>query len=137
MVAEVNETEVANRNGLAIPHQEYKKANEIPFRYVRRLGQGSSGEVDEVEALSKAAPLTGNFARKVIWAGPRLRPNFRLIQDEVDTIKHLQHRHIIQVLATYSLGAQFALIMTPVTETNLQDYLAANSITAPQAEMYH
>ncbi|KAH0562659.1 hypothetical protein GP486_002665 [Trichoglossum hirsutum] len=126
----------ARAKNISKPHQEYQLVTEVPFEHIRDLGQGSHGIVDEVESLPGAAPLTGRFARKVIRAPSGSRPNFRPIRDEVDIVKRLRHHHIIQVVTTYTVQWRFAIIISPVTETNLKEFLASTSHPPPDRTIH-
>ncbi|KAI9869329.1 MAG: hypothetical protein M1813_000118 [Trichoglossum hirsutum] len=106
-------------------HQLYAQKGQIPFRHIEPLGQGSYGYVDKVERTSEPS-LGQTYARKVIRVPvdtPYRESTLASIQKEVDIIKNLRHLHIVRIAGTYICGRAFAIIMTPVAEENLEEYL--------------
>ena len=92
------------------------------------LGHGRSGYVEEVESVSgfpaNSSVEGQRFARKVIIVHTaRFADDSRAIRREVNIILQLNHHHVIQIHATYELGRQFAIIMSPVADMNLAAYL--------------
>ncbi|KAH6644148.1 kinase-like domain-containing protein [Boeremia exigua] len=90
--------------------------DELPFIHVSLLGHGHSGTVEKVRDNN-----TGElFARKTITipASRRVRSERSdTFHNEVRTIRKLsQHRHIIEVFATYITEEHFGLILRPVAE---------------------
>ena len=109
---------------LSLPsgHTQYENANQIPFRWIRNLGRGSYGIVDEVVFASHEGRLI-NYARKTLQ-NTGAQHVYRMIQDEIDLLKRLRHKHVIEVLSTYSIGKKYAIIMSPVAEIDLKSLLA-------------
>jgi serine/threonine protein kinase len=121
------------RNGPSSPHsprhQGGEEANNA-FKHIRKLGYGAFGAVDEVEHCASKI----HFARKTIRISPR-RSASSLVQAqrEVTALRRLKHQHIINVLASYSWDGHFAIIMFPVAERNLSEFLLdENATTLPQ-----
>ncbi|OCK75092.1 kinase-like protein [Lepidopterella palustris CBS 459.81] len=113
---------------LLATHKHFEQGEEIPFKHVRPLGRGAFGVVDEVEYLQgrpgAATNAPATYARKVVQNTGSLH-NYRMIQDEIDLLKRLRHKHVVRLLTTYSVERQYAIIMSPVADTNLRDYLAS------------
>jgi small GTP-binding protein len=105
-------------------HFQYETADQIPFLWVENLGKGSYGIVDKV-AFDRGTNPPAIYARKTFQnAG---RPHvYRMIQDEIDLIKRLRHSHVVSIIATYSIGTKFAIIMTPVAEMDLKKFLTTS-----------
>jgi GTPase KRas protein len=105
-------------------HSQYETADQVPFLLVENLGKGSSGIVDKV-AFDRGTNHPAIYARKTFKnAG---RPHvYRMIQDEIGLIKRLQHSHVVSIIATYSIGTKFAIIMTPVAEMDLKKFLTTS-----------
>ena len=110
-------------------HQGQQEAKNV-FKHIRKLGYGAFGAVDEVEHCASKI----HFARKTIRVSPR-RSASSLVQAqrEVTALRRLKHQHIINVLASYSWDGHFAIIMSPVAERNLSEFLLdENATTLPQ-----
>lgn len=56
-----------------------------------------------------------------------------MIQDEIDLLKRLRQKHVVRLLTTYSVDRQYAIIMSPVADMNLKDYLSS---TKPEGKIY-
>ncbi|KAL2065015.1 hypothetical protein VTL71DRAFT_4155 [Oculimacula yallundae] len=97
------------------------------FEFVRKLGYGTFGKVDEV-----FHPGTKTcFARKSIRTSlHRSLPALAQARREVVALCSLRHVHIIGVVAYYTLEDQFSIIMSPVAEENLSEYML-NESAAP------
>jgi serine/threonine protein kinase len=75
------------------------------------LGYGSHGSVDTVQDCT-----TGTvYARKI--------STHECFQQEVDTLKRLSHPHIIRFVAEYIHNSYLNLVMSPVAEMTLRDWL--------------
>jgi serine/threonine protein kinase len=109
------------------PHGDQEAKN--AFKHIKKLGYGAFGAVDEVE--HRASKI--HFARKTIRVSPRLSDSSLVqAQREVTALRRLKHQHIINVLASYSWDGHFAIIMFPVAERNLSEFLLdENATTLP------
>jgi serine/threonine protein kinase len=109
------------------PHGDQEAKN--AFKHIKKLGYGAFGAVDEVE--HRASKI--HFARKTIRVSPRLSDSSLVqAQREVTALRRLKHQHIINVLASYSWDGHFAIIMFPVAERNLSEFLLdENTTTLP------
>jgi serine/threonine protein kinase len=120
-------------NGSPSPHSSRDsdgKGTVDIFESVQKLGYGSFGMVDEVEHCATKI----HFARKTIRLSSR-RSASALSQAhrEVVALRQLKHQHIVNVLASYSSGDHFSIIMFPVAERNLSQFLLdENATTLPQ-----
>ncbi|XTI89863.1 kinase-like domain-containing protein, partial [Cenococcum geophilum] len=82
--------------------------NNLPLPF---LGRGAYGSVDVVQQC-----YTGQvFARK--------RSRTTSFHREVEITKRLKHPHIIQFVAAYTQNSSLNLIISPVAESTLRDYL--------------
>ncbi|KAH6681308.1 hypothetical protein B0J14DRAFT_556738 [Halenospora varia] len=97
-----------------------------PFQFIKRLGHGSFGVVDEVEhCVTKKV-----FARKSVREiTPRSVLTMSQARRELLALRTLKHSHIIKVVASYSVGNTFAMIMSPVAEYNLHQFMREEGST--------
>ena len=107
-------------------HTEYQSHKVVPFVTVRQLGHGSLGVVDVVRMES---PDVGSLlvARKIIRVRTmdrkRLRP---IMQQEIDVLQRLKHKHIIQIVGTYEttcIPCQFGILIHPAGDEDLHNFL--------------
>jgi len=107
-------------------HQIYTQSSQIPFRTIENLGRGAFGIVDKVEGTSE--PFLGQiYARKTLFLPPqgsRREKMLALIQNEVEIVKQVRHSHIVSLIGTYASIKDYAIIMDPVAEENLEECLA-------------
>ena len=87
------------------------------FEQIKVLGTGSYSIVEEVLHL----PTRLCCVRKTSRADQQsqhqhLRVEFRALQ-------RLKHQHIIRLLDSFSIGTKFSLLLAPVAESNLAEYL--------------
>ncbi len=94
----------------------------LPFIIRRRLGSGGHGLVDEVFTVS--SPKT--FARKsVLRKGGLYETSAQMLhlKNELSILKDLSHPHLTKLIGAYADAKCFHIIMSPVAEQNLADYL--------------
>ncbi|KAI9825218.1 MAG: hypothetical protein M1832_001252 [Thelocarpon impressellum] len=111
------------------PHKAYSTRDDAPYQYVRDLGAGTSGIIYEVKCVR--GPCAGlRFARKIVQQACATTPDARRrIEDEVRIIRMLRHQHITRVQATYSTPTEFVLLMLPVAERDLRDWIFDFDVT--------
>lgn len=106
-------------------HHFFHKST-VPLMSLQQLGSGSLGVVDEVRVPKINNGMT--MARKQIQV---LKSNRRkiigCINDEIATLKSLQHLHIVQFLGSYeeelSNRSLAAILMYPVGDADLKTFL--------------
>ncbi|KAG8527696.1 uncharacterized protein KY384_007850 [Bacidia gigantensis] len=93
------------------------------FVVVKRLGKGISGEVNEVREMSTGQ----SFACKHVHTGtlePRIaRSRERLFMNEVSIMQKLSHLHIARVLLRFKNKDRISMIMLPVADCDLLQYM--------------
>lgn len=90
-----------------------------PFRRIRLLGSGSYSIVEEVLHL----PTQLRYARKSSRPGKESLQSHLMM--EMQTLQSLRHRHIIRFFDWFSTGHSLSIILSPVAESNLAQYLEA------------
>ncbi|KUJ22734.1 uncharacterized protein LY89DRAFT_308998 [Mollisia scopiformis] len=92
------------------------EGNDDIFKSVGKLGYGTFGFVDEVEHATTKI----HFARKTI----RITHQQGFVpQRELAALRNLKHVHIVNLTASYVFEDQFSIIMSPVADCNLSDYM--------------
>ncbi|KAF2002636.1 kinase-like protein [Amniculicola lignicola CBS 123094] len=98
-------------------HVEYEPSeeNQIPLKVERTIGHSATALVESV------------MCRRIRLAQKRIRCNRRLTPyDAVVEVQHLQrlkHFHLIRVVGTYIIRRDLAILLYPVTEWNLEEFM--------------
>ncbi|OQO04946.1 hypothetical protein B0A48_07964 [Cryoendolithus antarcticus] len=103
-------------------HQWINGTGDDWFIYQRSLGRGGFGEVDDVIGKWSSA----NFARKRVPKGEvsiRSREGQVQFENEMMLLKNLSHRHIVKLFGTYTDRDYMVLVMQPVADKNLKQFL--------------
>jgi GTPase KRas protein len=117
-------------------HHDYSATQTIPWQLISRLGQGSCSTIEEIEATDASEPKM-RYARKSFLVPPHSRRRvLSLIQNEVSILTALRHCHVTQIHSTYCTEREFAIIMSPVAEMNLGEYLSYNSRPTGDSPIY-
>jgi serine/threonine protein kinase len=123
-------------------HHAYADENSIPWIAMKRLGHGHNSIVEKVKLLQakeKNGQWSGYYVRKLL-RGPSARQAyakwFMDISTEADIMKSLCHRHVVQLHSTYTLRQDYAIIMSPVGDMNLADYLANSEGPTAESPMH-
>jgi serine/threonine protein kinase len=103
----------------------------LPFTRLRRLGSGGHGLVDEVVS---AAPKD-IFARKsVLRKSTELPTSSQMahLKNELAILKGLSHPHLVKLIGAYTDAEYSHIIMSPVADQNLADYMRSSKTSRPQ-----
>lgn len=110
---------MAEITGPQIPkHTEYAAQSDIPFQKVDHLGQGAYGVVDKVQQGSCF------YARKTFTVYKHLRRKLlEQISREIKMITSIEHTHAVRLVETYACKLEYAMIMEPVADGNLAEFI--------------
>jgi serine/threonine protein kinase len=102
----------------ALKHTEYAKESDIPFQKIEHLGRGAYGVVDKVQRGSQF------YARKsfTIYKHHRRRI-LDEITHEIRLANSIKHIHAVSLVETYTCGLEYAMIMEPVADGNLAEFI--------------
>ncbi|KAF2205191.1 kinase-like protein, partial [Delitschia confertaspora ATCC 74209] len=103
----------------------YEDRREIPYEILGPLGGGAYGTVYRVKRISGRRSGTVYALKSItLRQGYTSRGNaLERCQNEVKMIKQARHIHVITLVETYKCRREFCIIMEPVAEGTLQDYL--------------
>jgi TolA-binding protein len=106
-------------------HCHFKKGESPPLEHLRTLGQGGFGIVDLVRSeISFKEYARKRVPRPAIIGRRRKQENaMKLFITEIEVLKRLGHEHIIQFIGSYTDSRHVGLLMSPVADMNLKDYL--------------
>ncbi|KAL5384227.1 hypothetical protein DPSP01_005372 [Paraphaeosphaeria sporulosa] len=104
-------------------HQIIADEESVPFRRQKLLGKGGFGEVDKVFSLITFR----EYARKCVSRPSVFRKKsiecMRQLEEEIQILKRLKHRHTVKYVGSYTSPANLGLIMTPIADLDLAEYL--------------
>jgi serine/threonine protein kinase len=97
---------------------------------VEDLGKGAHGYVDRVVSTVSHK----EYARKLIPRGRTFQRDQKVLRDferELGTLKKLRHRHIVRLVGSYTDPRFVGIVMSPVAECDLKDFLNSCTSHAP------
>lgn len=110
-------------------HRHFGIDGDNYFVQVKPLGKGAFGEVDHVRSrLSR-----NEFARKRMLRGRTFSKDKEAIlgfERELEVLKRLSHQHLVKFIGSYTDPKYVSLIMAPVAECNLAEYLKISPFPA-------
>lgn len=102
----------------AVKHTEYAAEFDVPFHKIKHLGRGAYGVVDKVQRGSEI------YARKTFTVYKhQKRRMLKEIAHEIRLISSIKHVHIVSLVETYTCGLEYAMIMEPVADGDLAEFL--------------
>ncbi|KAI4606470.1 hypothetical protein J4E83_010061 [Alternaria metachromatica] len=117
---------VYNREALSLerhaPHGHFNDSTEVPFKKVGELGKGGFGYVDRVVSTISHK----EYARKLILRGKTFKKDKQVLKDfttELWNLKRLSHKHLVELVGSYTDRKFVAIVMLPVADANLQTFL--------------
>ncbi|KAF2233283.1 kinase-like protein, partial [Viridothelium virens] len=105
-------------------HRNLDGPAETYFRRVRRLGEGGFATVDEVVGnLSSKHFALKRMPRHTFFETDRSR--LEAVKNELQSLKRLSHKHIVQLVGSFTDHEGIGLLMTPVAKQNLAEFMTA------------
>ena len=103
-------------------YQPHPYDTHMQYKAIRRLGRGSSGDVDEVEEVTKHSPAQ-RYARKRIVLTGTSESQRTAVLHEVEIMKTLRHQHIASICFPKLETDSCSIFMQPVADGDLWQYL--------------
>jgi serine/threonine protein kinase len=119
LLTQVQAADVENDLGR---HRHFAQDGNVFFQPIRSLGTGGFGEVDHVWSRLSL----NEFARKRIPRGKTFKKDKAGIIDfekELSALKRLSHHHLVKFVGSYTDPKYVGLIMSPVADSNLAEFL--------------
>src|SRR5271170_4962023 len=110
-------------------HRHFSRAEDVPMRKIKELGKGGFGYVDHVVSTITYK----QYARKLIPRGRTFKKNMEVLKDferELGHLKKLSHIHIVELIGSYTDPKFVGIIMSPVAEYNLKEFLTLDPLPA-------
>jgi serine/threonine protein kinase len=114
-------------------HCYFRKGEALPLEMKGILGSGGYGQVDKVLSLISFK----QYARKRVLRSAafrgRKKEEVKQFVSEIEILKRLKHRHIIEFIGSYTDAKYIGLLMVPVADMDLATYIK-NSSTADSSQ---
>ncbi|KAF2491119.1 hypothetical protein BU16DRAFT_144198 [Lophium mytilinum] len=104
-------------------HGHFSKDEPLPFEIKGKLGSGGFSQVDRVLSLISYKEYALKRTRRRVAFGNDTREAFKRFKAEVEIIKYLKHRHMIEFVGSYTDPVFLGILMSPVADTDLAKYL--------------
>jgi len=112
-------------------HIDYHSNELVPYQQIHVDGfpkTGSFGRVDKAYAPSQPHTV---LARKEIFANYDKSELDKRIQKEVETLKKLDHPHLLRLWGTYTHRRTFFILLQPFANQSLKDILYQKDMVVP------
>jgi TolA-binding protein len=105
-------------------HCYFKQGESVPFEAKAVLGQGGFGQVDRVmSTISFKEYARKRVLRSSAFRGRR-KEDVKQFITEIEILKRLKHKHVVEYVGSYTDPKFLAVIMSPIAQMDLHGYLA-------------
>lgn len=104
-------------------HGHFGKGDPLPFEIKGKLGSGGFSQVDRILSLISYKEYALKRIRRRVVFGNESREAFKRFKAEVEIVKNLKHRHMVEFVGSYTDPTYLGLIMSPVADTDLAKYM--------------
>ena len=104
-------------------HLHFSKGEMLPFEFKGVLGTGSFGQVDRVLSCVSYKEYALKRIHRAKAFGPDSSKAVKQFVVEINTLKRAKHRHIVELVGSYTDSKHLAIIMSPVADMDLATYL--------------
>lgn len=110
-------------------HAHFANSDHVPLARKDVLGTGGSGQVESVVLRSSTSKVQSAsdqlFVRKLIHRKRfgRLQQGLEEFKNELKILKRIQHRHLVEIIGSYTDPTFAALIMSPIADCDLSEFL--------------
>ena len=104
-------------------HCYFRQDESLPFKSEGILGSGGYGQIDKVlSTISYKEYAQKLVLRNKVFNG-RGTKEVKLFIAEIEILKRLKHRHVVEFVRSYTDPRYMGLIMSPVAQMDLSTYL--------------
>lgn len=104
-------------------HGHFAKGEPVPFKILGKLGSGAYSQVHQIRSNIGFKDYALKRIRRRIAFGNDAREGLKQFISEMEIIKYLRHRHMVEFVSSYTDPDYLALVMSPVAEMNLAQLL--------------
>lgn len=110
-------------------HCFFQQGDSFPFERKEILGRGGTCVVDKVfSQFSQREYARKRMLRKAAFRGEEKEQMKKFIA-EIEILKRLRHRHVVELVGSYTDTKYVGIIMSPVADMDLGGYLARTTAT--------
>ncbi|KAJ4377289.1 hypothetical protein N0V83_000113 [Neocucurbitaria cava] len=110
-------------------HVHFASPEQVPLEPKAILGTGGSGQVEVVALRSQTRIAHPAFDKRLVRKlikrkvfGPH-QEGLAVFKNELEVLKRLQHRHLVEIIGSYTDPTFAALIMSPVADCDLAYFM--------------
>ncbi|KAI4209608.1 MAG: hypothetical protein LQ351_007457 [Letrouitia transgressa] len=104
-------------------HSYFRQDETLPFETKGFLGSGGFGHVDKVLSLISFKEYARKRVLRYQAFGGRSTKGVKQFVAEIEILKSLSHRHVVEFVGSYTDPRYMGLIMSPVAEMDFSTYL--------------
>jgi serine/threonine protein kinase len=109
-------------------HRHFAPGEPLPFEILGRLGSGGYGQVDKIASKISFRHYALKRIRRRAAFGNNSKEAMKRFKSEIQIVKSIEHRHIIQYVGSYTDKTYLGLVMAPVADTDLAAFLEQTCI---------
>jgi TolA-binding protein len=104
-------------------HRHFRQAEPLPFEEKGILGAGGFGQVDKVLSLISYQEYARKRVPRSTMFSNRRTEGVKQFIAEIEILKRVKHRHVVDFIGSYTDPKYMALLMSPVADMDLSTYL--------------
>lgn len=104
-------------------HRHFTPGETLPFEVLSRLGSGNYGQVDRIESSISFRQYALKRIRRRTAFGKNSKAAMSQFLGEIQIVKSLKHRHIIEYIGSYTDKTYLGLVTYPVADSDLSVFL--------------
>jgi serine/threonine protein kinase len=106
-----------------LQHGHFRLTGPLPFKAKTKLGRGGFGHVYRARGLKSTALYAVKKVARPPTASRRDSTIFNMVITEIEVLKRVRHRHIVNFVGSYTHARHIGLILSPVADMDLRRYL--------------
>jgi serine/threonine protein kinase len=104
-------------------HRHFAPGEALPFDVLGRLGSGGYGQVDRIVSKISFRQYALKRIRRRAAFGNNSKESMKRFFSEIQIVKSLKHKHIVQYIGSYTDKAYLGLVMSPVADADLAGFM--------------
>jgi serine/threonine protein kinase len=103
-------------------HRSFAEDEDLPFQTKAQLGRGGFSKVDKVLSRLSYREYARKLIHRKMFFG-QAKDAMKTFLTELEILKRLKHHHIVELVGSYTVPRYLGLIMSPVADANLSEFL--------------
>lgn len=110
----------------------FRKDQEKPYKTISVLGTGATSQVDKIQSTVSYKVYAMKRIPRRQALGTRSKGTVPAFVAEMNIIKSLDHQHTARYVGSFTDNSWLGLIMTPVADMNLSEYLRNSDLPSDE-----